>query len=278
MKRQPPKPKRPLPAPPRHPAAVLPDFDLAPLRGFDPDALRVREPMGSFVLLLAAVFNDLKGAAYVVERLRDAFSKAGGRLDWRGQLSGMVGQTSRVLAGVLRELMDAIKEHRDIVDSAEFATLLRRMPVASRTAWQRVRLTALELVSSGGDSDLLLLVKIRGAFAFHYSERALVKGYERSFVTHRDRPNHDRAVLSDGNRMEATRFYFADAAIEDGLHALTELDADQLQRRLSALAQHVNNALKTSSWPTSRARRPSHPTGRRSRARPPGAAACACRI
>jgi hypothetical protein len=180
----------------------------------------------------------------VIERLRDGFSKAGTRLDWRGQLSGMVGQTARILAGILRELMDAIREHYDLVDSAEFARLLGRLPVASRTAWHRVRMTALGGVAPGSDADLLLLVKIRGALAFHYSEKALVKGYERFFVTERAEENHDRAVVSDGDRMEATRFYFADAAIEAGLHELTELNADQLQRRLTVLAQHTNNALK----------------------------------
>jgi hypothetical protein len=60
MKKGPPR-KTPVPLEQHRPG--LPDFDLAPLMDFAPDALRVGEPLGSFVLLLAAIFNDLKGAA-----------------------------------------------------------------------------------------------------------------------------------------------------------------------------------------------------------------------
>ena len=40
-----------------------PDSDLAPLKGFPPLDLKVDTDLGRFVLVLAAIFNDLKNGS-----------------------------------------------------------------------------------------------------------------------------------------------------------------------------------------------------------------------
>jgi hypothetical protein len=224
---------------------ALPDFELAELQGFDPHALKADTDLGGFILLLAAIFNDLKGAAYCIELVRAAFTKVEGRLSWTGQVSGMSGQVTRVLAGILVELMQEIGRRAALIDSTEFKALVEDMPLASRRAWQDVRLVALKQEGKPqGDTDLVLLVKIRGALAFHYEERALRRGYERGFASEAHREHRDKAVVSDGDSMEGTRFYFADLAMEEGLRHVTGLDLPALQTRVSGVAQSVNNALK----------------------------------
>jgi hypothetical protein len=106
------------------PPPALPDFELAELRGFDPKALNPNLPMSCFILLLAAVFNDLKGALYVVARLRDARRVADRNLAWRGQLVGMQIQNTRRRA---RSLSRCVAPSRGL--AACFPPKRERMPV-----------------------------------------------------------------------------------------------------------------------------------------------------
>ena len=160
---------------------TLPDFDLARLRGFDPAVLQT--DLGNFILLLAAVFNDLKGVAYVVERLRDAAPIANQDLAWRGQVSGMWTQTTRVMAGILYELMVVIKEHEEIVDSPEFRKLVAGLPSQWRSAWNRVQRIARsqDRVPNVTGADSQLLVRLRNTVGFHYSAKVVAKGYREHF-------------------------------------------------------------------------------------------------
>lgn len=227
------------------PTPTLQDFDLAPLDGFDPAALDTSLPIGCFILLLAAVFNDLKAAWYIVERLRYAGPIADRHLVCRGQVAGMGIQTSRLIAGILHELMQQIAKHGDVVDSSEFRTLVARLPRPQRAAWNQVQQVARQqdgtLNVTSADAKLLLL--IRNNFAFHYGAKAFAEGYRRFFADS-TQAFGDRALLSDGESMEATRFYFADAAMEEGLRSLTRLSYKDLQRKLSVMSAKVNIALK----------------------------------
>jgi hypothetical protein len=74
-------------------------------------------------------------------------------------------------------------------------------------------------------------------------DKVLAKGY-REFFADTSKPFHERAVVSDGDSMEATRFYFADAAMEQGMHSLTGLSAQSLHLRISDVSRNVNFALK----------------------------------
>jgi hypothetical protein len=232
--------------PPATAKATLPDFELAELRGFDPAAFDTnpKRSTARFILVLAAVFNDLKGAFYVVERLRAAKPIADQTLASRGQLAGMAMQNARVICGILHELMEAIREHKSIVESSEFQEIVARLPGAQRDAWTRVKRVALEEDKTlPVTTDAGLLLFIRNKLGFHYDDKVLAKGY-RDFFADASKPLHDAAIVSDGDRMETTRFYFADAAIEESLSSWTEVSAKQLPDRISNISRDVNMALK----------------------------------
>src|SRR5258706_15634450 len=86
----------------------LPDFDLAPLQGFDPTKLNIagQTDVGRLVLTLAVVFNDVKGLEYLAYQLDCGLKryKAEHGLGVRGQLNGMISQILRARVGVFREL------------------------------------------------------------------------------------------------------------------------------------------------------------------------------
>jgi hypothetical protein len=198
---------------------ALPDFELAELRGFDPKALDPNQPMGRFILLLAAIFNDLKGALYVVERLRAAAPLAKPNLAWLGQVVGMQIQNKRIVGGILHELMNAIEGNKGVVGSSEFVALVAGLKGPPRAAWTRVKRIALAEDRTPNQSEAAsqILHKIRNKVAFHYDTKIIAQGYQ-AFFADQTQQYRDKAILSDGDRMESTRFYFADGAMEASLN------------------------------------------------------------
>jgi hypothetical protein len=224
---------------------TLPDFDLAPLQGFDPAALDTTQPLPRFILVLATVFNDLKSAWYLVERVRDAGAVAAGKLAWRGQVAGMRGHLTRTIAGILHELMVYLDKHQDVLALPEFAQLLGKLDRPARAAWDEVAKVAASSYAGQTPvtSDAKLLLFIRNNLGFHYGGKRLAQGF-REFFQDTSIELHERAVVSLGDSMEETRFYFADAAVEEGLTVATGLSTKDLDKRLSDIAANVNHALR----------------------------------
>jgi hypothetical protein len=227
----------------------LPDFDLAKLQCFDPAELRVDQPMGRFMLVLAAVFNDLKGAAYVLLMIGRSQPFEDRPLSHGAQLVGMGYQVARVLGGILYELMRAIAEdHKGAVDSAEFKHLVRGLPPKYRDAWNRIERIACEKSARArvntADPLTMTLLRLRNDVAFHYSHKILAGAYKRFFADATAK-YHDRAVLSDGTTMEATRFYFADAAMEAAAEDSTGRSMRDLHQTLGEVSGTVNVVLKS---------------------------------
>jgi|HubBroStandDraft_1064217.scaffolds.fasta_scaffold37267_2 hypothetical protein len=232
-------------AKPTAPSPALPDFDLAEARGFDPSALDTRLPLVRFILVLAGAFNDMKGVIYAAARLQEVAPIAREKVSWTGQLAGMQIQTIRLLAGILHELMNMIDKEGAVVDSSEFNAIVARLPAPQRRAWTQVARIARreDGAPTAASSGSHLLCLIRNNLAFHYGTKVIAKGYGEFFAD----PTlkfRDKAVVSDGRNMEETRFYFADAAMEQGLKSLTGLSLHDLQGRLNSVGEAMNLALK----------------------------------
>jgi hypothetical protein len=131
-----------------------------------------------------------------------------------------------------------------VVESAEFKGLIGRLKGPPLTAWKRVEHIATGSSGHGSDPDSMLLLLVRNNLAFHYGAKVLARGYA-SYFADRAQRFHEHAVVSDGENMEQTRFYFADAAIEQALCAATKIATlDELQKRRSSIAEDVDFALK----------------------------------
>jgi hypothetical protein len=224
----------------------LPHFELAPPMGIDPNSIDVDTELGAFVLVLANIYNDLKGLALASQLVVDARPTAETKLAVLGQVSGLQIQINRLGAGIIHELMEKIEEHQNLIETKEFGALIARIPnAAARRSWRGLCAVAVgSPAPAGRDPDRLMLVKLRNNVAFHYSTKALAKGYRRHFHRLPKVKYADRAVFSDGDSMEGTRFYFADAAAKEALPELTGLDDQTLIAKLGRFTQSVNFALK----------------------------------
>jgi hypothetical protein len=244
----------PLPPPRRGPtggAGGTPplDFDLAPFKGFPPLDLKADTDVGRFVLVLAAIFNDLKNAIYAGHLAQQTHEKTTKKTPAHGQLTGMKTHAIRVMFGVIRELMKEIRENKAAVDSQEFKGLLAKLKPKHREAWERLHHIAVgaDKKANAGDATSQILERIRHNVAFHYNAVELAGAYERFFTTKPKKDDgsvRDRALLSDGINYEGSRFYFAEAAQSQLLISKGGLEQEALVERVMQTAKDVSVALK----------------------------------
>jgi hypothetical protein len=205
-----------------------PDFALAPLKKYprelllaDPGADEddVRERMKRLTLTLALAFNDSKDLSWMFCQLSYGQPKNKTVSPYVGQWYGMRGFVLRTLVGFIGELVRALEKNRDLLASPEFKKAAARIAPEFRWAWDEL----LEML--GGDDQARapmtkLMVNLRNRLSFHYASdkprddnmRRLAGAYEEKFRNPADETGKS-AYVSLGDKMERTRFYFADAAV-----------------------------------------------------------------
>jgi hypothetical protein len=187
---------------------------LADLRAFDAGIFgqtstaprQVRE----FVLALAAVYNDISDYLLALELLKSVSPTPPLlRTPKLGQANAASLHAVRALLGILRELLVLIESNERARADPAFADLISALPPQVRRAWQTVCDVAEEKTSASGKLANFL-VRCRNNVAFHYSPKVIAAGYMKRFVDNQREP----PLISPGQDLDSTRFYFVDAAIE----------------------------------------------------------------
>lgn len=219
----------------------LPDFELAPPEAIDPQALirDAKDDVGALMLGLALAYNDLKDVDYVVYQLSQLVSKAqADTVARQGQFGGMQHHAARVLCGIAHEILNLLSKSRGVIESKEFQSYLAPLNASYKGDWQRIW-DAARVVDLPDPQDKLshLLMVARNTLAFHYGAKALRQGYSAHFGSTREHAT--KAVISVGDSMEGTRFYFADAAATTYVQDVLRMDYKQLR----AVCQRLNRVL-----------------------------------
>lgn len=202
-----------------------PDFELAPLVPFPPEVFaREFHAADAFVLALALAFNDMKGVQWLIVQLDKC--KPEPKVDpASGQWQGMRLQTTRLTLLVLHEVLKAIEtaDHDHILEDADFTEALKRINIRYRDDWNELLALAKDAPSSSPMRKYI--TRVRHTFAAHYYQpSALWAGYQEFFFEQPRNAFNAAALASFGTRVEATRFYFADAAAQMGQALLDPSD------------------------------------------------------
>jgi hypothetical protein len=228
---------------------TLPVFGLAPLRTIDPARLLSKDkatPFESFMLTLALFYNDWKGLAWMKEAILEPQRPGPALTAYRGQWAGLLIQIARLQFGTLHEFMNLLKVEREVAEGREVGLLIASIPKASRDSWKTLVAIAL---GKGANQDPLAnaLVRIRNAVAFHYHQpKTLVRGFQDYFFQNPIEDKNAAAYYSIGDDMEATRFYYADAAANMAVKSQGDAaGAQDLSERASKAGNEVNKALAT---------------------------------
>lgn len=247
-----------------------PDFEMAPLTGFAPSLLTPNSSDGTTIsqmrrvtLLLALAFNDLKDLLWAhnllghfnLDRPPPAVPSA-----VVGQLVGMQEFFLRHALGAIAELGVLINSpsKQALFASTEFGEALALVKdVDARRRWadltKEFRRETTPLPRGAGVPKSRLVSPtsafihfVRDKFAFHYApllneEEQLGRGYDERFA--RSTQVTSKAFASLGVSMERSRFFFADAAVQEAMtQARTE--AGTTDQDLSNTIRLVNETLR----------------------------------
>jgi hypothetical protein len=195
----------------------LPNFDLAPLTQYPRDLLAPREEddevtrqAKELTLILALCFNRFKDLHWAFARVASAELQTPQLVSERnGNLFGMKASYSHLMVGTVFEMAEAVKQRARVATWRPWKEALRHMPKHARLAWQEV--ASLATHKSGYQPLANYLWTVRDRLSSHFDGDALMTGYKR-FFTGAVSEGNEAIYVSAGHNMEATRFYFADAA------------------------------------------------------------------
>jgi hypothetical protein len=203
------------------------DFKTGELKYIDPHRLikdQEDDSLSQFFLILAVIFNDLKGIVLFEKLVKDSYREA--PLDeltsHAGEYAGIFTQTHKIFVGNIREFLKFLEEKEDILSSIEFKNLLLRTSKDTQNRWKDI--IAVIFDNKTENSEFVnYLRRVRNNVSFHYnqSDVNLKKAFCNFFDNKERIIRNNSAYYAVGETMESTRFFYADAAVEEYLRSGT---------------------------------------------------------
>lgn len=221
---------------------------LAPLTKLEPEKLVSKDgkdSLAGFILALSLVFNDLKGLVGWREHVMSEAPDEKVISPALGEWTGFQMQVHRLMVAQLHELLRLIDEFKEVVESEEMRRIIKKAPSPTRRRWDEIVRIATSNGNPGDDLFANILVKVRNNASYHYYQpKSLLAGFREFFFNTPKDTGNEWAYASIGNNMGQTRFYFADAAMQATLYALTEKPMGaKFAKRFGDVIDDVNQAL-----------------------------------
>ena len=221
---------------------MLPDLEgeielIEPTRIFKDNTSSAE--IGEFFLALAVVYNDLKGIFFFSNFLKENFRKpeSGEQTYHAGEIGGLSVQIDKIIIGVTKEFLKLIKESKDVVGTSEFEMILEPLSSILKQRWKHIVQLALGKNSkkdktTDSEKFLKVLEKIRGNVGFHYhqSGKILRRAFVKRFIETEKKATfrNQNAFYSISEGMQQTRFFYADAAVEEYMRSVAGYSLGEL--------------------------------------------------
>lgn len=188
------------------------------------------DPLARFFLALAVIFNDIKGLTLFEKLVVDTYRKTEPKevSVQAGELGGIFTQINKLLISNVREFLDFLKENEKILSSLEFKEVLLKTNKNIQSRWENI--TDIAFGQSPESSDFTKhLILIRNNVAFHYNQsgKELRKSFCNYFYKKETFNRNDLAYYSIGETMEDTRFFYADAAVQEYLGLIVNIKSEK---------------------------------------------------
>lgn len=225
----------------------IPEYDLAPLQGFDPKVFLDNDPDESgFIIALSVFFNDMKDCIWALHFLNLNKPEDLKTISaYNGQFNGQINFQTRVLVGLFWELLTLIKKNRLILKSPGFVAAEKRLSGINKSGWEELKDLALKETSSPNHKKIHKVLKqARNCISFHYYG---VDNYFKGFEHYAKTQSNPQIYASLGDQMSRTRFFFADASTQ--FRFKTFLDENVLkQDDIFNFLKKINHALRWFVW------------------------------
>jgi len=221
---------------------------LAPVATFDASIFEgdaeCPQHVCNLVAALAVAHNDLNDISLGFELRQSLGTVSDEGLTKERGLSGGIGlHLVKLRTSVIHELIVLLGKEKKSVDHPWFQYLISSMHPSNRRHW-----LTLQEVADGrkGRSPMgVFLAACRDKVAFHYDAKIIGRALRERFSSAEHHP-----CLSKGIHAGATRFYFADAAVEEAMFPLSSpakfsTEFGQGRAPLIASMDHALNSVVT---------------------------------
>jgi hypothetical protein len=163
-----------------------------------------------FIFALAAIHNDFNDVGLALTLLNFNKPSGEGKIDrpW-GLFGGLSLHCAKAKIAIVHELLNVIRDNTQVLSSKSFVALLKKLNREQREAWEEV------IDAAKGESHETplgkYLARCRDKTAGHYDLKALYNAFNASMALD---PTM-KPLISRGNSLLETRFYFADRAVEN---------------------------------------------------------------
>lgn len=217
----------------------IPHFVLSPLISLPPNVLDGSSPSDGFVLAMSVAFNDLKAFMWLLELMPEPGAQAGVTTTV-GQIRGMRVFTTKMAMAIAHEVLEAIRSNRKrLMKDPLFTSAVGHLGGPAAKAWKALDTLAQLTPHKKGNSTRFALYRVRNSLASHYyNPTDLLHGYKAHFAQTHAVAKH--AYVSAGPNMMHTRFYYADAAVQQGILVMTGAEIE----KFNVVNRQINEGLR----------------------------------
>lgn len=210
----------------------------------------INDPLDTFFLVLAVVFNDLKGTVLFEKLIEDTYRTAPQEevSSHAGEYAGVITQTTKIRVASIQEFFKLLEENRNVLFSQGFQEILNKTNRDIKNRWNDI--LGIVFNKTPENSEFVnYLLHIRNNVAFHYNQsgKELKKAFHNFFTKRGKIPRNNLAYYSVGETMEVTRFYYADAAVGEYLRSTTYDEANfftlKYAKELAKITADMNFAI-----------------------------------
>lgn len=181
--------------------------------------------LDNFFLMLGVIFNDLKGLLFFSDLLKNTYrplskEESTGQTTsvHLGESAGLNLQVSRLIIGLVNEFFSFLRENETVLRHPRFKLFEKQLNGEMKQMWFEILTIAFGKDISSQDF-LFKIARVRGNIVFHYSKsrKEIPMSFLKRFNEEEKTLTNRKAYYSIGGRMENTRFYYCDAAVEEYL-------------------------------------------------------------
>lgn len=213
----------------------------------------IQNDLDDFFLVLALVFNDLKGLILLDSTFREVYETLLNNevSVHSGEYNGIRIQIHRLLIGQVSEFFVFLGKNTTLINSLAFKLILKKITQEDIKSW--TNLVSVNTKLKNDDSFFSKLARIRNNLAFHYNSdsKEIAKSFKKKFFEEEKNPGNLKAYFSLGNNMETTRFDYCDALINSYLveHLKTNSSGTEnyqeiLLKSITEMSSTINQLLR----------------------------------
>ncbi len=208
---------------------------------FDPKAFcgdgTYSQEICDVVLCAALLYNDIKNTIVIINLLHA--SRPTGEMSYTREWGEYTGRDMHIFrhhVGILHELFQFMESNIETINTRLFQEIISQMSLKARDAWGSLVEASISIKPVGSFGNLL--VRMRNQVSFHYDSRQIGIGFRKHFF--KKNKVSEQAFVSKGISMEETRFYFADAAVQDYINLLLGNDNEAFQNEIKNFMNEIS--------------------------------------